>query len=462
MAYTTTLGELLAQRAAAQQPQVPPALAQLSGLGPILAAPRPTTPQLGLADLLAGAQGSMTKVMPATAQPTPAMSMDNAAGAAQPTEAGAGLGEALAPLMQLFQGFTGSDPGQQATPRPADLATAVGSAAAQDRRATPETPSPYALPEGMGGALDWIKGLLGGSEAPAGAATPAQAHPTASVAAAVPVAPAQPAPPVAAPAQTTTGAQTQQQASAASKTSQPAQVGDAVSAAVSKAIPDLPEADAKAIKTVFQQDDLFKMMVAMGSALDSGKSYGESVAIGTHAYLGAQQARKVEAAAKAKQAFDAAQQTFENKLEVAKLQKGMDKDAAEADLARARAEAAKAGIAVTQEQVNLVRAQTQKNLAQAAKAGRDEKAGLTPKDYAKLMLDVQNDMELNGTVPDDATTTDESRVRVNLALPEELRQYAPVPSSVKEEVKAIAEKPALTPEDKTRLERYRLLYGSVI
>lgn len=462
MAYTTTLGELLAQRAAAQQSQVTPAIAQLAGLGPILAAPRSTTPQLGIADLLANAQGAMTNVQPAVAQPTPAMAMDNAAGAAQPTQTGAGLGEALAPLMQLFQGFMGSDSGQQATPKPADLAAAVGSAAAQDRRATPETPSPYALPEEMGGALDWIKGLFGGSDTPAGAATPAAAKPTAPVVAAAPVAPAQAAATVAAPAQATTGTQTQQQASATTKTSQPAQVGEAVSAAVSKAVPDLPEADAKAIKTVFQQEDLFKMMIAMGSALDSGKSYGESAALGAQAFLGSQQGRKAEAAAQAKAEFDRAQQTFENKLEVAKLQKGMDKEAAEADLARARAEAAKAGIAVTQEQVNLVRAQTQKNLAQAAKAGRDEKAGLTPKDYAKLMLDVQNDMELNGTVPEDATTTDESRVRVNLALPEELRQYAPVPSSVKEEVKAIAEKPALTPEDKTRLERYRLLYGSVI
>ena len=456
MAFTSPFEQVLAQRLAQRQAPVTP-----SALGPVLAAPIQSPPQLALADLIAGVGQSMTQLQPAQQQPAPSIAMAPSAGAAVPTQAGGSPLEALSALL----GASSAEP--QAAPRPDNLAGLLSSAA------YPNQPNPAGASGASSMLPDWITGLFGGGSSPSempltdAAAQATQAKAEASAPAmAQPVGSAVPTQQANAPTASTAPASTETKATKEeSKTSKEiSPIGTQVYEAISTALPELPKADADALKTVFQKEDLFMAMIAMGSAMSSGKSYGEGAAAAASTLLGAQNKRQQDAAALQKQRMEEAQQTFENKLEVAKLKKGEEKDQADAELARARADAARAGIAVTQEQVKLVQAQTKKNHAQAAKAGRDSdgKSALAPKDYAKLMLDVQNDMELNGTVPEDAPVTDESRVRVNLALPPELRQYAPVPSTIKEEVKAIAEKPALTPEDKTRLERYRLLYGPVI
>lgn len=489
MAFTSTVGEMLAQRLAASQgfPAAPQAAPALSGgglsplLGPVLAAPIASRPQLSIADLLAGQSAALRNPPPAPAPaPQPAMEASQPAGAALPTGQGPdplqALGGALKQILNASQGAPIEEGQAPTDPR-------IGAGINMNKGDIQEMGPPDTTTQSpFDQATSWLASLFGSEPAPSQSANATAAatlgtllggppSPLARPEEAAPTAPppAQTAPAQATIAQPTTtspAAKGVQAASTMSSTAatqeQPAQKGEQVSKAVTTALPDLPEQEASAIKSVFQNEDLYKTMIAMGAALDSGLSYGEAAALGARAFMGSQ-AERAQAAQQG-QAEEAAarQQQFENELEVAKLKKGMGKEQADIELAKARAEAARAGIKVSEQQIGLVKAQTQKALADAAKAGRDDTKGLTPKDYAKLMLDVQNDMELNGTVPEDASVTDESRVRVNLSLPEGLRQYSPVPSSVKKEVQTMAEKDALTPEDKVILERYRLLYGPEI
>lgn len=448
MAYNTTLGEMLAQRM--QSASTPPAPAGMGALlGPLLAAPLPTSPRLDLQSLLAGTGQAMTQVpdkgpsVPAVAQAP----MEPAAGSAAATEAGP---SPLSGLLALLDKMPTSN-AQQATPRPDNLAEAVGSAAAQDRAATPEIPSPYPP---AANPLEALFGLFGGG----GAAAPAPAPEAAASQ------PQQPPTPATAPAQQAAAPATPTPApEAAASAAQPAEKKtQAITKAIETAYPDLPKADTASAVSAFENVDLFKAMIAMGASLSSGRTFGEAAAMGANAFLQSQAGRQQAANAARDKRLQEAQTSFENELKLSKEKREGASAASAADLRTAQAEAARAKIPLTAEQVKLVKAQTAKAMADTAKAGRETSGQLAPKDYAKLMLDVQKDMELNGTVPEDIPVTDESRIRVNLALPENLRQYSPVPSAVKAEVQGIAQKPELTEEDKTRLERYRLLYGPVI
>lgn len=429
---------------------------------------------LQLADILGGLATAQRQAQPAPAvaalMDRPQMTMSPAAGAATATEAGPD------PLAALLQAATaGAAP--QATPR--DPMVAVGAATATG---TPN-PSGQPLGETLGGIGDWITNLFSGEPAPSASAnaaaaaalgtlqggqpSPLQLPPEAApqipqaTSPASPAAAPQAAPQQAAPVATST--KEKATTKAATTTASPAEISP-ISGPAYKAItaaPDIPEADKAPLAQVFQNEDLYKTMISIGAALSSGDDYGTAMQKGAATFLGAQQARAQQAAANEEKAYQRSQDTFNNKIEAAKLKRGMDKDAVDAELTRAQIEAAKAKIPLTQQQALLVQQQISESKTRQAKAGK-EMSGLLPKDYAKMKLDVINDMSLNGEEPADGMNLDDAaQVRVNLALPEAMRQYAPIPTAIRKEVEGIAAQPTLTPDDKTRLERYRLLYGPV-
>lgn len=428
---------------------------------------------LQLADILGGLATAQRQVQPAPAvaalMDRPQMALAPAAGAATATEAGPD------PLAALLQAATASA-APQATPR--DPMAAVGAATATG---TPN-PSGQPLGEALGGIGDWITNLFSGEPAPSASANAAaaaamgtlqggqpsplqlppeaaqiqQAAPPAVAATAANATP-QPTAPV------STGTKEKATTKAATTSATSAEISP-ISGPAYKAITaakDIPDADKAPLAQVFQNEDLYKTMISIGAALSSGDDYGTAMQKGAATFLGAQQARAQQAAANEEKAYQRSQDTFKNNIEVAKLKRGMDKDAVDAELTRAQAEAAKARIPLTQQQALLVQQQISESKTRQAKTGQ-EMSGLLPKDYAKMKLDVINDMSLNGEEPAEGMNIDDAaQLRVNLALPEAMRQYAPIPTAIRKEVEGIAAQPTLTPEDKTRLERYRLLYGPV-
>lgn len=249
--------------------------------------------------------------------------------------------------------------------------------------------------------------------------------------------------------------------------------GNAVSTALTAALPDLPKAEASAVKSVFENEDLYKMMIAAGSALDSGLSYGEAMLAGSQAFLGSQAARKKLAEDEASKAAAAAQQKFENEIEVAKLGKGKLKEQAEIKLAEARTRAVEAGIPLNDERLKLIQAQTQNAQAQAARANRDKSGGsggsggdgkgISKKDYTKFVLDEKNRIEMNGEeVPEGLTGDQWARIRVNVAAGPDQAQYITPSTDVKEKVLSLAKKAktkGLTVDEKRELGWYQNLYG---
>lgn len=447
-------------------------MAPTSGSFP-LQAPQAPAAGIQLADILGGLATAQRQVQRAPAvaalMDRPQTVMAPAAGAAAPTQAGPD------PLAALVQAMSGSSPTPQAAPR--DPLAAFGAATATG----PSNPSGQPLGEALSGISDWVTNLFGGEPAPSASANAAaaatmgtlqggQPSPLQLPAEPVVAAPIQPAAPAAQPAPA------QQTAAPATATGKQAPLPKAVpegktapeispiSSGAYKAIAaakDIPEEDKGNLAKVFENGDLYKTMISVGAALSRGEDYGSAMEKGAATFIGAQQARTAAAAAAEEKAYKRSQDSFKNNIETAKLKRGMDKDAVDAELTRAKTSAEKARIPLTQQQALLVQQQISESKTRQAKTGR-EMSGLLPKDYAKMKLDVINDMSLNGEEPTEGLNLDDAaQLRVNLALPEAMRQYAPIPTTVRKEVEGIAAQPSLTPEDKTRLERYRLLYGPV-
>lgn len=502
MAYTSTVGEVLAQRLGAQglplQARAAQGLSPL--LGPVLAAPIATRPQLSVADLLAGQGAALRSPPPAPAPaPQPALNAGLPAGSALPTGAG---GDPMQALSALIEGL--SPAAQAPTAAPTDPRIGAGINMNGDVLQQ-NAPAPQAAgPSPFDQATAWLSELFGGEPAASpsanasaaaalgtlagGAPSPLQ-PPETSVAAAplaapagtpapnAPSAPAQgrPAPAVAPQSQAPVAgalqtAQAEQQAMRQEKASQ---AGAAVSAALAKSNPDLPKEEASAVKSVFENEDLYKMMIATGAALDSGMSYGEAMLAGSQAFLGSQDARQKKAEQEAAAAAARAQQDFENRLEVAKLDKGKLKEQAEIKLAEARTRAVEAGIPLNDARLKLIQAQTTNAAAQAARANRDTsgsggeggsgKGGISKKDYTKFVLDEKNRIEMNGEeVPEGLTGDQWARIRVNVAAGPDQAQYVAPSTDVKERVNALAikaQKSGLTAEEKQELGWYSNLYG---
>jgi hypothetical protein len=447
-------------------------MAPTSGALP-LQAPQPPVGGLQLADILGGLATAQRQAQPAPAvaalMDRPQMAMAPAAGAAAPTQAGPD------PMAALMQALSGGQPTPQATPR--DPLAAIGAATATG---TPN-PSGQPLGEALGGIGDWITNLFSGGPSPSASANAAAAATMGTLQGGQPSPLQLPAEQGAAPTQIPQAAATLP--AAAQQTETPA-VTTGKQAPLPKAAPegktapaispisapaynaitaakDIPEEDKGSLAKVFENGDLYKTMITIGAALSRGEDYGSAMEKGAATFLGAQQARVAQATAAEEKAYKRSQDTFKNNIEAGKLKRGMDKDAVDAELTRAQVEAAKAKIPLTQQQALLVQQQISESKTKQAKMGK-EMSGLLPKDYAKMKLDVINDMSLNGEEPAEGMNIDDAaQLRVNLALPDAMRQYAPIPTNVRKEVEGIAAQPTLTPEDKTRLERYRLLYGPV-
>lgn len=500
MAYTSTVGEMLAQRLGAQglPPQAMAAQGQgLSPLmGPMLAAPIATRPQLAIADLLAGQGAALRSPPPAPAPaPQPALDAGLPAGSALPTGAG---GDPMQALSALIEGL--SPAAQAPTAAPAD--PRIGAGINMNKGDIPQNvTTPAAGPSPFDQATAWLSELFGGEPASSPSANASAAAalgtlaggppsplqpPEAPVAAAplaapagtptpsAPPAPAQGRPtPVAAPqsqAPEVGALQTAQAEQQAMRQERATKAGTAVSTALTEALPDLPKAEAAAVKSVFENEDLYKMMIATGAALDSGMSYGEAMMAGSQAFLGAQAARQKKAEQDAATAAAGAQQDFENRLEVAKLGKGKLKEQAEIKLAEARTRAVEAGIPLNDARLKLIQAQTTNAAAQAARANRDTsgsggeggsgKGGISKKDYTKFVLDEKNRIEMNGEeVPEGLTGDQWARIRVNVAAGPDQAQYVAPSTDVVERVKKLAAKETLTPEEKQELGWYSNLYG---
>lgn len=483
-------------------------------------APVPAAPQVDpMAQVAQIAQALNPGAMPA------------AAGAAAPSgEATSTPASTAAPIMDAIKGFfTGNAPamtGAMPVATDADNASAAavlgnpGQAAATIGENLPQAPftgtenGPSAAatqaaaatlgkPEGTMDAIgNWISSLLG-DDAPAPAPVPAGAAAVGGPAApAVPVgglaelvtpSPREGIAPIAtaaykgipfltdpttgraiepgqAPAQPKTDLQTAQSEQQLFRQQKASTAGTAVSEALKVSNPDLPKEEASAVKSVFENEDLYKMMIATGAALDSGMSYGEAMLAGSQAFLGSQAARQKKAEQDAADAAASAQQDFENRLEVAKLDKGKLKEQAEIKLAEARTRAVEAGIPLNDARLKLIQAQTTNAAAQAARANRDTsgsggeggsgKGGISKKDYTKFVLDEKNRIEMNGEeVPEGLTGDQWARIRVNVAAGPDQAQYVAPSTDVVERVKKLAAKETLTPEEKQELGWYSNLYG---
>lgn len=452
-----------------------------SGVFPIPVETAPTQ-GLQLADILGGLATARSQIQPQTTpglSQRPAMGLPPAVGAATPTEQGADPLAALTQILGAMPATQGSS-ALGAVTAGSDPRTGAGINMNGDilqQNPQPQTTSdtsPFAK------ATDWLANLFGQApaESPAanaasaaamgtlqgGAPSPLQplAEPTqAPQAAVMPPVPGAAAPTTGKPAATTAkpaGAPTPEPAAKTAQEISPiaAPAYKAISAAK-----DIPAEDKSNLSQVFQNEDLYKTMISIGAALSRGEDYGSAMEKGAATFLGAQAARAQKAAADEAVRYQRAQDSFKNNIEAAKLKRGLDKDAVDAELTRAKTAAEKARIPLTQQQVLLVQQRIAESKANQAKAGK-EMSGLLPKDYAKMKLDVIKDMSANGEEPAAGMSLDDAaQVRVNLALPDSMRQYAPIPTAVRKEVQDIAAKPALTAEDKTRLEQYRLLYGSV-
>lgn len=434
-----------------------------------------------LADILGGLAAASRQAIPAPAPtPQPSLTMTPQAGAAVPTEQGP---DPLAALTQILgampQGQAGSSPlAGLSTPMDPRVGAGInmnGDVLQQNPQAPAGTgTSPFSA------ATDWLANLFGTApqESPAANAAAAAAMGTLQGGApsplqpqAEPATPAQSAalPPAVGAAVPTTGKPAATTAKPAGAPT-PASSGKTapeispIAAPAYKAISaakDIPAEDKSNLSQVFQNEDLYKTMISIGAALSRGEDYGSAMEKGAATFLGAQAARAQQAKDAEALRYQRAQDSFNNDIKVANLKRGLDKDAVDAELSRAKVAAEKAKIPLTQQQVLLVQQRIAESKANQAKAGK-EMSGLLPKDYAKMKLDVIKDMSANGEEPVAGMSLDDAaQVRVNLALPDSMRQYAPIPSAVRKEVQGIAAKPALTPEDKTRLEQYRLLYGSV-
>lgn len=88
--------------------------------------------------------------------------------------------------------------------------------------------------------------------------------------------------------------------------------------------------------------------------------------------------------------------------------------------------------------------------------------GIKPENYAKILLKAQNDLEVNRLPGDENefSSDQQARMRVNAALPKELRQYAQITPEEEQKFREVLADPEISDETKqTLLARIGLIYG---
>lgn len=531
------LGPILAApQATGPQYSVAQMLADSSNARPIATpglnpAPAPVAPQVDqMAQAAQIAQALNPSAMPGAAGAAPA----TGPATAPSTE---GLAPMVEAVKQFFTGNAPSMTGVPPQATSADAATAAavlgnpGAAGATIGENIPqapftgvgEGPSPEAAQaaaaalgkpqDTMGSIGEWLSGLFSGGETPAAAPAPNTPIP-AGAAPAKQAAPSAPAPtqgglaelvtpspkegiaPIATQAYkgipfitdpntglpvtpptgpTAISTPAMQAVASANRQEQASKVGSAVSETLATVKPDLPKAEASAVKSVFENEDLYKMMIATGAALDSGMSYGEAMLAGSQAFLGSQAARAKSQKEDKSEVAAALQQEFDNQIELYKLSKGEKKEAAQVKLYEMQTKLAEAGIPLKEIEGKLKNAQIDLAKARTGAANRSNQgtgsggkslggvAGrdLNDKDFAARVSQNRQNMAGNTVLGESANLDDDALAYTNSLLSPANRRYKTPTADVKKEVKDLLGSEQLTPEKLQRAQYLYNLYGDV-
>lgn len=246
-----------------------------------------------------------------------------------------------------------------------------------------------------------------------------------------------------------------------------------------------PTVDKEKAKGIFEDTRIINMMSLMGASLSQGEAPGVAMAKGLAAYQAEDKAQIAAKKAASDQAYQRAQDSFKNKLEIGKLGATMDKNKVDATLKRAQTDAALAKIPLTQAQVLAVQegikndkarlkiAQGQLDVSrgqlalgqtrekrEALKASGELEKPIKPETYAKMLLSTQANMDLNMDEETTFSKEQSARMRVNAALPDTMRVYAEATADDVKKINEFVEDPDKTQEEKvTFIQRMKLIYG---